>query len=217
MANIHTPNNGFCACGRHLEPAQEFNVNSSFLGENRNVRDYIVSQIRLTQKSRPEARTGDEKTGSTVLRPEDENRGREFVLKRAMGRKLSEVRQMLRKIEGTVETYKPINVRNVQVEIEGSSNVIDLNLDQPWVLKNGDHIIVAGEDDGRTGTFNGYAYWNDTKEVFGKSDPGLAHGWFYILMGIIFSWAIFPLFTHLPAGVKQLAFGRKVDQAASML
>ena len=125
--------------------------------------------------------------------------------------------QVLRKIEGTVETYTPINVRNVQVEIQGSSKVIDLNIDQPWVLKNGDHIVVAGEDDGHAGTFNAYAYWNDTKEVFGKSDPGTAHGLFYILMGVVFAWAVFPLFTHIPAGMRQLAFGRKVDQAAAML
>ncbi len=140
-----------------------------------------------------------------------------YFLVPPLGRILSEVTQVLRKIEGAVRDYTPINVHNVRVEIQGSGKVIDLKMDQAWILKDGDHITVAGEDDGRTGTFNAYAYRNDTKGVFGKSDRGFANGCFYILMGIIFSWAIFPVFIHIPAGLRQLAFGRKVDQAASML
>ena len=124
---------------------------------------------------------------------------------------------MLRKIEGTVQTYRAIDVRNVQFEIQGANNVIVLNLEQPWVLKNGDYVAVAGEDDGRSGQFNGYAYRNDTRQIFGKSDPGLLQGYRYILAGLFFCWAIFPVFTHIPEGLRRLKFGRKVDQAASML
>jgi hypothetical protein len=124
---------------------------------------------------------------------------------------------MLRKIEGRVQTYRAINVRNVQFEIQGCKIVVDLNVDQPWILRNGDYVIVAGEDDGRSGKFNGYAYRNDSREVFGKTDPGLLDGYRYILMGLLFSWAIFPVFIHIPAGLRQLKFGRKIDQAASML
>ena len=125
--------------------------------------------------------------------------------------------RMLRKIEGTVRAYRAIDVRNVQFEIQGVNNVIELNVGQPWILKNGDYVVVAGEDDGRSGKFNGYAYRNDTKEIFGKSDPGLLDGYRYILMGLLFSWAIFPVFIHIPAGLRRLKFGRKIDQAASML
>jgi hypothetical protein len=124
---------------------------------------------------------------------------------------------MLRKIEGTVQTYRAIDVRSVQFEIQGANNVIVLNLEQPWVLKNGDYVVVVGEDDGRSGQFNGYAYRNDTRQIFGKSDPGLLLGYRYILMGLFFCWAIFPVFTHIPEGLRCLKFGRKVDQAASML
>ena len=124
---------------------------------------------------------------------------------------------MLRKIEGTVQTYRAIDVRNVQFEIKGANNVIVLNLEQPWVLKNGDYIVVAGEDDGRSGKFNGYAYRNDTRQIYGKSDPELLQGYRYILAGLLFCWALFPVFTHIPAGLRLLKFGRKVDQAASML
>lgn len=123
---------------------------------------------------------------------------------------------MLRKIEGTVRSYRAIDVRNVQFEIQGANNVIDLHLGQPWILKDGDYVVVAGEDGG-SGKFNGYAYRNDTKETFGKSDPGLLDGYRYILLGLLFSWAIFPLFIHVPAGLRRLEFGRKIDRAASML
>lgn len=124
---------------------------------------------------------------------------------------------MMRKIEGKVQTYTPIDVRNVQLEIQGSQMIIDLHMDQPWVLRHGDHIAVVGEDDGRSGKFYGYAYRNDTRQVWGKTDPGLEQALRYILLGLLFAWAIFPLFIHVPEGVRQLGFGRKVDQAAAML
>lgn len=124
---------------------------------------------------------------------------------------------MLRKIEGTVRTYRAVDVRNVQFEIQDTGDIVDLRLNQPWVLRNGDYVVVTGEDDGRSGTFYGYAYRNDTRDIFGKSDPGLFEGYRYIFMGILFSWAIFPLFTHIPAGLRRIAFGRKVDRAAEML
>ena len=124
---------------------------------------------------------------------------------------------MLRKIEGTVRTYRAIDVRNVQFEIQGANNVIELNVGQPWILKNGDYVVVAGEDDGRLGKFNGYAYRNDTRDIFGKSETGFLDGYRYILMGVLFSWAVFPVFIHIPAGLRRLKFGRKIDQAASML
>lgn len=123
---------------------------------------------------------------------------------------------MLRKIEGTVRTYRAIDVRNVQFEILGANNTIDLKVEQPWILRDGDYVVVAGEG-GSSGKFNGYAYRNDTKETFGKSDPDMLGGFRYILMGLLFFWAIFPVFIHIPAGWRQLKFGRKIDQAASML
>lgn len=123
----------------------------------------------------------------------------------------------MRKIEGRVQTYRPINVRNVQVEIQGSNRLIDLHMDQPWVLKDGDYVAVVGEDDGRSGKFNGYAYRNDTRQIRGKSDPRLTEGFQYIFLGLLFAWAIFPLFIHVPAGWRLLSFGRKVDQAAALL
>jgi hypothetical protein len=124
---------------------------------------------------------------------------------------------MMRKIEGRVQTYKPINVRNVQFEIQGSKEIIDLRIDQPWVLKNGDHVVVVGEEDGRSGKFNGYAYRNETRQIRGRSESELPDACRYLFLGLLFAWAIFPLFIHVPYGFRLLAFDRKVDQAAAML
>ncbi len=124
---------------------------------------------------------------------------------------------MLRKIEGTVRSYQPINVRSVQFEIDGADRVIELKIDQPWVLKRGDYVVVAGEDNGRFDKFEGYAYRNETKQAFGKSDTGLLDAVRYIVVGLFFCWAIFPVFTHIPAGLRCLSFGRKVDHAAAMV
>lgn len=123
----------------------------------------------------------------------------------------------MRMIEGKVQTYTPIDVRTVQLEIQGNSAVIDLRMQQPWILKDGDYVAVVGEDDGRSGKFNGYAYRNDTRQIWGKTDPELVQALRYIGFGLLFAWAIFPLFIHVPAGLRLLGFGRKVDQAAAML
>ena len=123
----------------------------------------------------------------------------------------------MRKIEGRVQTYTPINVRNVQFEINGSDQVIDLRMDQPWVLKNGDHVVVVGEADGRSGKFHGYAYRNDTRQIRGRSESELPGACRYLFLGLLFAWAIFPLFIHVPYGIRLLVFDRKVDQAAAQL
>ena len=123
----------------------------------------------------------------------------------------------MRKIEGTVRSYRPISVRNVQFEIHGSSELIELHSEHPWVLKSGDHVAVVGENDGRSGKFHGYAYRNDTRQTRGETDRGVIDALRYIVLGLLFAWAIFPLFIHVPYGLRCLSFGRKVDQAAAML
>ena len=123
----------------------------------------------------------------------------------------------MRKIEGRVTTYTPINVRDVRFELDSGNEVIELHSEHPWLLRNGDHVAVVGENDGRSGVFHGYAYRNDTRQTRGQTDVGLADGVRYIFLGLLFAWAIFPLFIHVPYGLRRLAFGCKVEQAASML
>lgn len=124
---------------------------------------------------------------------------------------------MLRRIEGKVDSYRALDVRRVEFRVDGVAQLIDLDLDRPWVMRDGDYVVVSGEYDGRSGRFHGYAYCNLSRAVFGKSDNGWAEAGRYILLGLVFSWAIFPLFTFLPEGFRWLVFGRKVDRAAEML
>lgn len=124
---------------------------------------------------------------------------------------------MLRKIEGGVVSYKAYDVKRVEVLLQDCGQIIDLRLDRPWVLRDGDTICVTGEDDGRSGQFNGYAYRNTSRGTCGVSERPWELAARYIGLGLLFSWAIFPLFVHVPEGIRQILFGRKVGRAASML
>jgi hypothetical protein len=124
---------------------------------------------------------------------------------------------MLEKLEGIVASYKEVSTRRVQFELEGVRKVIELTVSEPWVINRGDEIVVAGEEDEKTGKFIGYAYKNVTRGVFGKYDPGVVGGYVFVIAGLFFCWAIFPLFTHVPAGFRVIALGKKVSQATSSL
>lgn len=124
---------------------------------------------------------------------------------------------MLKKLEGKIISYKAVTKRKVQLELQGMNKVIELTISEPWVINRGDHVVVAGEEDKETGKFVGYAYRNHTKGVFGKFDPGVAGGYFFVIMGLFFFWAVFPLFTHVPVGLRVISLGKKVNQAAAML
>jgi len=124
---------------------------------------------------------------------------------------------MLKRLEGRISSYKAVTKRNVQFELQGVNKIIELTISDPWVINKGDHIAVAGEENEETGKFVGYAYRNKTKGVFGKYDPGVVGGYFFVILGLFFFWAIFPLFTHVPAGLRVIALGKKVNQAAGML
>jgi len=124
---------------------------------------------------------------------------------------------MLQRLEGKVSYYKRVTNRKVQFELVGISKIIELTVSESWVINRGDHVVVAGEEDTQTGKFVGYAYRNSTKSVFGQFDAGVALGYIFVIAGLIFFWAIFPLFTHVPAGVRAISLGRRVSQAASML
>jgi hypothetical protein len=105
----------------------------------------------------------------------------------------------------------------VQFELSGCPKVIELTVSEPWVINKGDQVSVAGETDGETGKFIGYAYQNKSKGVFGKFDAGAGVGIIFVIGGLFFFWAIFPLFTHVPVGLRLIALGEKVKQAAAML
>ena len=124
---------------------------------------------------------------------------------------------MLTKFEGKISSYKAVTKNNVQFELQGINKIIELTISEPWVINRCDYVVVAGEENKKTGKFVGYAYRNMTKGVFGKFNPGVFGGYFFVLLGLIFCWAIFPLFIHVPVGLRVIALGRKINQAAAML
>ena len=124
---------------------------------------------------------------------------------------------MLERLEGKVSSYRSITKRSVQFELQGINKVVELTVSEPWIINPKDHVIVTGETNSSTGKFIGYAYRNMTKGVFGRFDAGVGTGIIFVIAGLLFFWAIFPLFTHVPAGIKAIALGKKVDRAVSML
>nr|WP_184461531.1 hypothetical protein [Zhongshania antarctica] len=125
--------------------------------------------------------------------------------------------KLLQRLEGKVEQYRSITKRSVQIELQGIKKVIELTVSEPWVVKRNDLVTVVGETDPKSGKFIGYAYKNLSKGVFGKYDAKVGAGVIFIVAGLFFCWAIFPLFIHIPAGFKAIALGRKVNNAAAML
>jgi len=124
---------------------------------------------------------------------------------------------VLERIEGRVAVYRSITKTKVQFELQGVNKIIELTVSEPWVINRGDNVVVAGEIDEATGKFVGYAYRNTTKGVFGKFDAHSGAGVIFIIASIVFCWGIFPLFLHLPAGIKMVALGKKVNLAADII
>jgi hypothetical protein len=124
---------------------------------------------------------------------------------------------MLEKLQGKVETFKAISRRNVQFELDGGNRVIELLVEDPWVINKGDNVTVVGEMNPTNGKFYAFVYRNNTKGVYGKTRDTYVHGLIYVIAGIFFCWGIFPLFTHVPTGIRMMKEGRKIREAAIML
>ena len=124
---------------------------------------------------------------------------------------------MIKKHEGKVKAYKSISRSTVQFELEELNKIIELTVSTPWVIDKKDKVIIAGEDDPDSGKFIALAYRNKTKNVFGKYDADVAGGKLFIVVGYLLFWAIFPLFTHVPAGRRMVKLGEKVEEAEYLL
>lgn len=115
---------------------------------------------------------------------------------------------MLERIEGLVKSYRALSTRSVQIELNEINGIIELTASEPWVINRGDHVSVSGEYDSFSGKFYAYAYKNHSKGVFGMLDAsgyfGYGFGLSFIAGSILFCWAIFPLFTHLPEGIRSI-------------
>lgn len=104
----------------------------------------------------------------------------------------------------------------VMFELDGMNGIFHLFVAHPWVMDEGDNIIVVGEPDADSGKTIGYGYRNLSKSVHGMAAPE-SGGWFFVFGSIVFCWAIFPLFLHLPAGVRSIRYNNKLASARRML
>lgn len=121
-----------------------------------------------------------------------------------------------RVVRGRVRHRRPINKFTVLVEFENNKTVVELTA-MGWAIEPGDTVGFAGETDKSTGKFIAYAYRNDTKGVRGKTPTYTILGIVVALTAIFFCWAIFPLFTFLPAGFKLINMARKTRRANVLL
>lgn len=132
---------------------------------------------------------------------------------------------MLERYEGNISNFKSINQRNVQFELAGVNTIFEMTVSDAWVINRGDRVSVAGELHPVTGKFIAYAYRNKSRNIFGMYDasgyPGYSMGVIFVVAALLFAWAIFPLFFHLPAGLNMIKattiskkFHEKVIRAA---
>ncbi len=124
---------------------------------------------------------------------------------------------MLKTIRGTVVYYKSIGRQTAQLELNGVPAVIEISSEFPYVLNAGDIVRITGEEDEESGKFLGYAYVNETKKVRGSRATRYGFGIAFVIAAIVFCWAIFPLFAHLPAGMRALRESSKTDAARKLV
>ncbi|MCG8564614.1 MAG: hypothetical protein MI747_05975 [Desulfobacterales bacterium] len=119
-------------------------------------------------------------------------------------------------LDGRVKWYKSISRSSVLFELEGrggKKQIVELTVSTPWVIRPGDRVVVKGEACPETGKFVGYAYLNETRRIMGQYEiPGVGVAMFaggaFIFASLVFAWAIFPLFIHLPMGLKSIKLAR---------
>ena len=87
----------------------------------------------------------------------------------------------MEKLSGKIKSYTAITQNNVQIELNGLNQIIEITTDEPWVINKGDNIVVAGENNKNTGKFRALAYKNITKKVVGFYKTSVTGGLRYLL------------------------------------
>lgn len=122
---------------------------------------------------------------------------------------------MLKKIAGRVKNYRKLTNYQVQFELVDKPEVVHLSVSTPWALDVGDEVEVVGCAESASGQFIGMGYRNKTKGVRGETSK--RNGWGFIAAAILFFWGVFPLFTHLPVGIRNIKFNAQRAEALAML
>lgn len=124
---------------------------------------------------------------------------------------------MLEKIRGQIISLRELSKTETQFELQDVDLVIEMSTEDYWVLNKGDTVTVVGENDDDSGKFVAYAYYNDSKGIFGNQQDKTIAGYIFIVMAIAFFWGIFPLFIHLPMGIKDVKEGKKIQRSMHLI
>ncbi|MTC74190.1 hypothetical protein GKR75_07925 [Providencia sp. wls1919] len=124
---------------------------------------------------------------------------------------------MLEKIRGQIISLRELSKTETQFELQDVDLVIEMSTEDYWVLNKGDTVTVVGEKDDDSGKFIAYAYYNDSKGIFGNQQDKTIVGYIFIVTAIAFFWGIFPLFIHLPMGIKDVKEGKKVQRSMHLI
>lgn len=124
---------------------------------------------------------------------------------------------MLEKIRGKIISLRELSKTETQFELHNADLVIEMTTEDYWVLNKGDTVTVVGEMDDDSGKFVAYAYYNDSKDIFGNQQDKTTAGYIFIVTAIVFFWGIFPLFIHLPMGIKDVKEGKKIRRSIHLI
>jgi len=124
---------------------------------------------------------------------------------------------VLEKIRGKIVNLRELSKKEAQLELQDVDLVIEMSTNGYWVLNKGDTVTVVGEMDDDSGKFVAYAYYNDSKGIFGNQQDQTITGYVLVVATILFFWAIFPFFIHLPTGVKAIKEGRKIRRSMCLI
>jgi len=123
---------------------------------------------------------------------------------------------MYKKLSGNVHRTSKLTQRKMQIELLGINKVIELEVDDPLVINVGDEIAVVGFN-AKSGKFKACAYNNATKGVTGESETTISRGILIIIGGLLTFWKIYPIFTDIPLGIKDIALNYNQKKAMKML
>lgn len=119
-------------------------------------------------------------------------------------------------IIGKVEDVRYASRGCAQVKISGDNRLVEVYSYEAIVVKRGDDIAVAGFQD-YTGKFKSLAYRNIKQSVLGHVRYDEAGGKMFMILGVLFFWAIFPLFFHYRVGRNQVKYAQQVKRAIKLV
>lgn len=115
-------------------------------------------------------------------------------------------------ISGAVEHHRSISKHKVQIQFKDIPRVIELEVGEPWVISDGNIVVVSGEENKTNGKYMAYAYKNLSNGVIGHYHASWILGTVFVVAGIGLFYAIIPIL-HLISGLKMLNMGIKSQRA----